>query len=434
MGYAEELAARVQARQGASTGRAQPNLARRTQPTSLPGVDDQEITPTPKAVPERKNRFSNQDCVARTVEIDDSDDDCIVASSSVTKVANHAKCKTERVASNLDTSVKDEEVLDLVDEPLTERPISKKRRKRRRNANGEDQEALGGEAPVDVLDSAATPSPKKRRKSKKSDDIAEKRGARYRPIPSKDVLQRLERAFTHRLYLVDRLPQKEDSLEREYAVMGSGGNVYKVVIGKDPRCECADYGKRGGNPCKHIFFILHRVLKVSRENPSLWQKRLITKEVESVFGNAPSVNMDGTILADSAVTEKYAQIRQSQEEENAEEGRRPLTDACAICMEDFNAQSTEATVWCKNCKNNLHRDCMSKWLSARTGGNATCPFCRGPWDEGGRTADEEGKYTNLANLSTKHREPFTLEERYPDSYMFLNGSGRRNVPFYRRRR
>ena len=45
---------------------------------------------------------------------------------------------------------------------------------------------------------------------------------------------------------------------RDFIVLGSTGNEYKVRIKKEPTCTCPDYIMRG-NRCKHILFILENI-------------------------------------------------------------------------------------------------------------------------------------------------------------------------------
>lgn len=63
-----------------------------------------------------------------------------------------------------------------------------------------------------------------------------------------------------------------------------------------------DYGK--GNLCKHIIFILHRVLKVPRYSPLIYQQALITSELNEIFSKVDAQNSDSQILAEQSVREK----------------------------------------------------------------------------------------------------------------------------------
>ena len=56
--------------------------------------------------------------------------------------------------------------------------------------------------------------------------------------------------------------------------------VYDVAIGCHPACTCPDCGK--GNICKHILFVLLRVLHLPTTEPLVWQKALLPSEVDEV--------------------------------------------------------------------------------------------------------------------------------------------------------
>lgn len=58
--------------------------------------------------------------------------------------------------------------------------------------------------------------------------------------------------------------------------------VYTVKICRHPHCTCPDHAK--GHVCKHILFVMLRVLKLSTTNPLAWQKALLTKEVCAALG------------------------------------------------------------------------------------------------------------------------------------------------------
>ena len=45
--------------------------------------------------------------------------------------------------------------------------------------------------------------------------------------------------------------------------------VYTVRICTGPHCTCPDFEK--GNLCKHILFVMMRVLRLGHDNPLIWQ-------------------------------------------------------------------------------------------------------------------------------------------------------------------
>ncbi len=48
------------------------------------------------------------------------------------------------------------------------------------------------------------------------------------------------------------------------------------------------------NLCKHILFVMLRVLRLSPDDPLVWQRALLTKEVNAVLSGAHSINEAGT--------------------------------------------------------------------------------------------------------------------------------------------
>jgi hypothetical protein len=61
--------------------------------------------------------------------------------------------------------------------------------------------------------------------------------------------------------------------------------VYTVTIGCQPTCTCPDHlhGRAGGR-CKHILFVMLRVLKLEQTNPLVWQRALLKQEVRGPAG------------------------------------------------------------------------------------------------------------------------------------------------------
>ena len=46
-----------------------------------------------------------------------------------------------------------------------------------------------------------------------------------------------------------------------------------------------------GNVCKHVLFVFLKVLKVSEHSEFIYQRALLSTEVEEVFDNAPAVRV-----------------------------------------------------------------------------------------------------------------------------------------------
>ena len=84
----------------------------------------------------------------------------------------------------------------------------------------------------------------------------EKRLRRFRSSAPQGTNDRISRALSQRMFLIES--KVENELQRSYKVLGSSGNVYDVIIGKLPSCTCPDFLR--GNLCKHVIFVLCRVL------------------------------------------------------------------------------------------------------------------------------------------------------------------------------
>ena len=247
----------------------------------------------------------------------------------------------------------------------------------------------------------------------------EKRLSRFRAQPSKDIVARIERALSQRLFLVGR--QVSPQLQ-SFAVLGSTGNVYDVVISQTPSCTCPDHAK--GNLCKHILFVFLRVLRLSRDNPLVWQTALLASEVHDILRDAPAM-MSRAPLASAAVRSTYSQVSGVKSEglspaaETSGVVRKPFEGMpCPICFEDMHEAAgsgacakAEETVWCKaTCGQSLHALCWRQYARHKESGAnwtpATCPYCRSPWqmlgaaDNGAGSAARTGPdgYLNLGRL------------------------------------
>ena len=64
--------------------------------------------------------------------------------------------------------------------------------------------------------------------------------------------------------------------------------------------------------CKHIIFVLHRVLKVSRHSPFLYQHSLTTEELAAIFIHADGQQTDQSVLAEPAVRLKKFSSRKTR--------------------------------------------------------------------------------------------------------------------------
>lgn len=261
-------------------------------------------------------------------------------------------------------------------------------------------------------------------------DPKEKRLAPFCSSLTAAIRVRITRALSQRLFLIN---QKEIApLHREFTVLGATGNVYAVSIKHKPSCSCPDAAK--GHLCKHVLFVMHRVLKVGRRGPDagryansysplLYQKAYLSSELYEIFANAPmgpgaaAAAAEAGVAVDAAV--KRAYLRATGERDEEEEAREAAAEAarvekaaadaaaaaaagplveksltgqvrhaisadedCAICYETLDDKT--ALVWCRaQCAQSLHAACFAQWRGAkmRQGDKVDCPYCRSAWIE-----------------------------------------------------
>lgn len=180
---------------------------------------------------------------------------------------------------------------------------------------------------------------------------------------------------------------------------GSTGNVYHITIDKVPTCDCPHAQK--GNQCKHIVYVLSRVLRVPADLE--YQLAFITPELCDIFAKAPPLPS------------------QAADDSEKDGRRKPLEGECPICAEDFEpANSREKVVYCKAaCGNNIHKSCFDRWAATKRGARVTCPFCRTPWESG-----DEG---DIKKVATNGR---VNAEGYVNVASQLGLSGRRDYSTY----
>lgn len=274
----------------------------------------------------------------------------------------------------------------------------------------------------DPTESALDEKPKKSPKKKGKGDVEvkheEKRLRRFRARPPQSYLEVKARALSQRLTVLSRERCGTAEIPEEKILMaGSTGNVYTQHIGQVPRCDCPHANK--GNQCKHIIYVMLRVLKAPEHVG--YQLALTSSELRDLFKNAASIpNADASAGGQTA----------------AEDGnRKPVEGECPICYTEF--EPDEEIVYCKAaCGNNVHKDCMQSWMAAKAG-NATCPYCRAEWegdeigvggniDLKGAMRNEEG-YVNVApqlglsgarDYSTYHQPWVRHRFQRPSSYRF----------------
>lgn len=192
----------------------------------------------------------------------------------------------------------------------------------------------------------------------------EKRLRRKRPKAPQSFFEVYNRATTQRFYVISRTRRgTQECPEEVVELTGSTGNIYTVCITRQPTCDCPH--AKAGNQCKHIVYVMARVLRAKTEYT--YQLALLSTELQEIFASAPPTVDEG-----GAGGEK-------------DKNRKAVDGDCPICFEEM-GEGKEEIVWCKAaCGQNIHKQCFEMWSATkkRSGGaqaKVTCPYCRSVWE------------------------------------------------------
>lgn len=200
-------------------------------------------------------------------------------------------------------------------------------------------------------------------------------------------MDRVQRCFTDNIFLMESLPSRDDDgdLEKKFIVMGSTGNLYTVTISYEPDCTCPDH-RINKKRCKHIYFILIRVMKSSNEKQCYYDD----EELKTMFENIPEITRN--LIPKASIRKTYKKIKtqegedddeDEEEEQDKEKGKdeekiveqKPYQgDSCPICLDDLEGKDID---YCKySCGKSIHKVCFKMWCKKN---NNTCVYCRCEW-------------------------------------------------------
>lgn len=194
---------------------------------------------------------------------------------------------------------------------------------------------------------------------------------------------RKQRGSTQTLFLIEIL-DSDDMYQKSYSVMGSTGNVYTVTIQDIPTCTCPDYTTRG-NRCKHIYFILIRVMKCTDVD----QTTYTNDDILNMFTNIPKITQNLTLdTKKKAIYDKFKKENKLAGTDKSEVNKKDTDDLCPICLDDL--ENGEELEFCKySCGKPVHKVCYSMWTKKQP---LNCVFCKASWN------NKETKYVNLLSV------------------------------------
>jgi len=177
-------------------------------------------------------------------------------------------------------------------------------------------------------------------------------------------MERKERGINQKIFLIETCEVKDPN-KREYAVMGTSGNVYNVSIENKPTCTCPDYVQRQKR-CKHIYFVLIRIMKVTNEDKSKYSNQ----ELQSMFNNIPNITKN--LMVNRKLKDQYESLKITNETQQKDIDDE---DDCPICLEPLKSYDV---VYCKlSCGKSIHKVCFSMWTKNKS--PPTCVYCRNIW-------------------------------------------------------
>ncbi|MCL7036771.1 hypothetical protein MKW94_019084 [Papaver nudicaule] len=236
--------------------------------------------------------------------------------------------------------------------------------------------------------------------------------------PARPVSGRMSRALHEGLRLLHRV-------EADFFILGSTGNVYIVRLSKTPSCNCPD----GTIPCKHILFVLLRVLGIPRSDHCLTRKilrpyhmtRLLNMAASSAtlagvrardrFQHLLSISEVGppppVIELGSGTTcpicskklankdeEETVEGENGMDDDNSEEftsedelaGEKGTDNADEVHSDQDDTGSSEdepdreyELVRCWACKSVGHKECLVIWRKRQRRSVPTCMNCKSEW-------------------------------------------------------
>ena len=164
-----------------------------------------------------------------------------------------------------------------------------------------------------------------------------------------------------------------------------------------------------GRHCKHMIFVKHRVLKIPKNNPLIWNKFLISDELSQIL---KKTSFSQRYVAPEIIRQVFASDTQRDivletkskdpvpEPEPPKVQRKPFDgEDCLICYEQMSESSGEKLVYCHlQCGNNMHASCLEKWFIYQKDKFVTpsCPYCRVEWEKPSSHSESRSFYTSAS--------------------------------------
>jgi len=193
--------------------------------------------------------------------------------------------------------------------------------------------------------------------------------------------ERKQRGLAHPILLLEyrKLPNEVDKKKGiEFIVLGTTA-TYAVTYSKESswKCLCPDFARRQ-KFCKHIYFVLARVLQkdVIGDDLAVQSSSMYYDDVDDMYrAIRDRVQQAGTIQNPNYDYTRVVE-KENEKERNASEKQRPyIGEACCFCLDTM----TEAcmVVYCQQqCGKSVHYECFRRYIQTVKKKNSKCPYCR----------------------------------------------------------
>lgn len=184
------------------------------------------------------------------------------------------------------------------------------------------------------------------------------------------MTDRKSRGINQNIYLIDFDAQTEDKIKKKFTILGSTGKVYTVTIKDEPICTCPDFVTRHFR-CKHIYFVLIRVMKVNKVNEDKAKFNKI--DLIEMFDNMEKIA--NAVLLPENMKKNYNVTGLINASKNITVPMKK-GELCPICLDD--AENGELLDYCKYaCGNPIHVQCFGMWIKNKK--CAKCIICSANW-------------------------------------------------------
>lgn len=148
---------------------------------------------------------------------------------------------------------------------------------------------------------------------------------------------RKQRALSQNITLIDIIYNVEEN-ERAYLVVGTTGNLYKVIIKDIPECSCLDF-KQHNTRCKHIYYVLMKIINTKYiDNPIYTTQQLhemfgvLNKSYNTSDSSNDPMEIDDVIFTDTNINNANPNIKNDEEIEQD----KVIDDICHKLVSDLN--------------------------------------------------------------------------------------------------